>query len=109
LLLLKKSEDYQIITKVAKEEVDSILENKKVLLSLAIVSVVDALKNDPNTKLLLSGFKEEDHNPIIDNYCNSLLNDPMILQIAEEIYDKVSNVCIQNTMNWTPINYQQHP
>jgi hypothetical protein len=45
---IKNSEDYQIITKAAKEEVDSILENKKVLLSLAIISVVDALKNDPN-------------------------------------------------------------
>lgn len=45
---IKNSEDYQIITKVAKQQVDSLLDNKKVILSLAIVSVVEALKNDPN-------------------------------------------------------------
>jgi chromosome segregation ATPase len=41
---IKNNEDYRIIAEVAKEEVDSILENKKVILSLAVISVVGALK-----------------------------------------------------------------
>jgi transposase len=99
---IKNGEDYQIITKVAKQEVNSLLDNKKVILSLAIVSVLEALKNDPNTRLLLGSSKEQNSFPL-DDYYNSLLSDPRILQMAEEIHDKVSNLSIQNTMNWAPI------
>ena len=51
---IKNGEDYQIITKVAKQQVDSLLDNKKVILSLAIVSVVEALKNEPNSLVTIS-------------------------------------------------------
>jgi hypothetical protein len=27
--------------------------------------------------------------------------------MSEEIYDKISNLCTQNTMTWAPIKYQQ--
>ena len=57
---IKNCEGYQKITKVAEQEVGSILENKKVILSLAIVSAVEALKNDPDTKILLGCRKVRD-------------------------------------------------
>jgi DNA-binding Lrp family transcriptional regulator len=106
---IKNNEDYRIITEVAKEEVDSILENKKVILSLAVISVVGALKNDPNTKLLLGGSKEETSFTLIDDYYNSLSSDPRILQMVEEIHDKMSSICTQNTVTWAPIKFQQDP
>jgi hypothetical protein len=64
----------------------------------------------PNTISLLNKNKEEDSLLITNDYYyyyNSLLNDPAILQMAEEIYGRVYKACIQNTMNWAPIKYQQ--
>jgi hypothetical protein len=45
---IKDGEDYQKITKVAEQEVNSILKDKKVLLSIAVITVVEAIKNGPN-------------------------------------------------------------
>jgi hypothetical protein len=107
---IKNGEDYQRITKIAKQAVNSILKDKRVLLSIAVIAVVDAIKNDPNTISLLNKNKEEDSLLITNDYYyyyNSLLNDPAILQMAEEIYGRVYKACIQNTMNWAPIKYQQ--
>jgi hypothetical protein len=72
--------------------------------------VIEAIENDPNTISLLNNNKEEDYSLSTNKYyyyCNSLLSDPAILQMAEESYERVLNVCIQNTMNWAPIKYQQ--
>jgi predicted RNase H-like nuclease (RuvC/YqgF family) len=44
---IKNGEDYQRITKIAKQAVNSILKDKRVLLSIAVIAVVDAIKNDP--------------------------------------------------------------
>lgn len=108
---IKNGEDYQRITKIAKQAVNSILKDKRVLLSIAVIAVVDAIKNDPNTISLLNKNKEEDSLLITNDYFyyyyNSLLNDPAILQMAEEIYGRVYKACIQNTMNWAPIKCQQ--
>jgi hypothetical protein len=107
---IKDGEDYQKITKIAEQAVNSILKDKRVLLSIAVIAVVDAIKNDPNTISLLNKNKEEDSLLITNDYYyyyNSLLSDPRILQITEEIYGRVYKACIQNTMNWAPIKYQQ--
>jgi hypothetical protein len=89
---------------IAEQEVGSILENKKVMLSLAIISAIDALKNDPNTKMLLGCSKEETSFPLIDDYYyNSLLSDPRILQMTDQLYEKISNLCVQSTMIRAPL------
>jgi chromosome segregation ATPase len=46
---IKDGKDYEKITKVAEQEVNSILKDKKVLLSIAVIAVVEAIKNGPNT------------------------------------------------------------
>jgi transposase len=106
---IKNGEDYQKITKIAEQEVNSILKDKEVLLSIAVIAVVEAIKNDPNRISLLNKNKQEDSLLITNTYYyyNSLLNDPRILQISKEIYDRVLNACIPNTMTWAPIKYQQ--
>jgi hypothetical protein len=79
-------------------------------LSTAVIAVVEAIKNDPNRISLLNKNKQEDSLLITNTnyyYYNSLLSDSRILQISEEIYDRVLNACIPNTMTWAPIKYQQ--
>jgi hypothetical protein len=115
----RSSEEYQKIENIAKEKVNAILTDKKAILAMAMASVIEAIRTDHNKEQLSfqhqvstfgyfnpSSFNNNDISTTIitpttqeSNYYNHLLFPIEKLQkLAEGFYDKLSRMCVNNTM-----------
>jgi hypothetical protein len=99
-----KKEDYQKIERLAEEKVDSILTNKKAIILTAIISILAALRNDPDKQLLIYDAAEiPSMNAIISSSQNpeSLLHPhhKTILKLAEIYYDELLKFAAYNSIS----------
>jgi hypothetical protein len=104
---IHKKEDYKKIERLAEEKVDSILTNKKVIILTAIISILAALRNDPDKQLLIYDAAEiPSMDAIIPSSQNSesylLLLHPhhkRILELAEMYYDELLKFAAYNAIS----------
>jgi deoxyhypusine synthase len=77
------NKDYQQIEKLAEQKANNILSNKKALLTAAVISVLGALKNDPEKQLVIYDLFYNNNN---NNNCYlSNNNDDSILYTTGKI------------------------
>ena len=108
------------IEKIAKENVNAILTDKKAILAMAMASVIEAIRTDHNKEQLSfqhqvstfgyfnpSSFNNNDLSTTIitpttqesNNYNHLLFPIEKLHKLAEGFYDKLSKMCVNNTMN----------
>ena len=111
------SKNYQKIERVAEQKANDILANKKALVLAAIISVLGALRYHPDKQQLLiyDSFYplNNDAADIFTKMMSSSTTNPEnylpfyhkeILKIAEEFYDRLLRVAVNNTIY--PLSHQ---
>jgi hypothetical protein len=113
------NKDYQQIERLAELKAKNILSNKKAILTAAVISVLAALKNDPEKQLVIydllynnncypSNYNDDSvlyttskimsssaANP--ENYLTSFVH-RKVFEISEKFYDRLLKVAINNTI-----------
>ena len=109
------SKDYQEIERVAERKASDILANKKAVVLAAVIAVLGALRNHPNKQQLLiyDSFYPSNDNSTADifarvmssstaanpeNYLSMPFHHKEIMKIAEELYDRLLKVAVNNTL-----------
>ena len=105
------NKNYQKIERVAEQKANDILSNKKAIVLAAVIAVLGAIRNHPDKQQLLiyDSFYPSNNNSTADIFTKmtaSLIatTSPMpfhhkeILNIAEELYDQLLIVAVNNTI-----------
>jgi len=80
------SKDYQNIERVAQQKANDIFSNKKAILTTAVISVLAALKNDPEKQLVIYDLFYNNNNCYPSNN-----NDDSILYMTGKIMSSAAN------------------
>ena len=110
------SKDYQEIERVAERKASDILANKKAVVLASVIAVLGALRNHPNKQQLLiyDSFYPSNNDGTADifakmmssstaanpekNYLSMPFHHKEIMKIAEELYDSLLKVAVNNTL-----------
>jgi chromosome segregation ATPase len=110
------SKDYQEIERVAERKASDILANKKAVVLASVIAVLGALRNHPNKQQLLiyDSFYPSNNDGTADifakmmspsstanpekNYLAMPFHHKEIMKIAEELYDSLLEVAVNNTL-----------
>jgi hypothetical protein len=108
--------DYQKIERIAQQKANDILNNKKVVILAAVISVLGALRDHPDKQQLLiyDSFYPSNNNSTADifakmmssssptaspeNYTPLPFRHKEILNIAEGLYDQLLKVAVNDTI-----------
>jgi hypothetical protein len=118
------SKDYQQIERLAEQKANDILANKKAVVLAAVIAVLEALRNQPDKQQLLiyDSFYPLNNKRAADilakmmsssaanpekNYLSMSFHHKEILKIAEELYDDLLKVVVDNTIYPTSPNRTQ--
>jgi hypothetical protein len=119
------SKNYQKIERIAEQKANDILNNKKVVILAAVISVLDALRNHPDKQqLLIYDLFYNNHYPTNndditlyttkmissapnpENYLPLPFHHKEILKIADGLYDNLLKAVVDNTI-YTPLQTTQ--
>jgi hypothetical protein len=96
----KNSKSYQAIEKISKDKVNELLTENRKLLEYALVSVIEALKNEPNRYLLID---KKPYNSL--GTIQSILYEgdyqfakEKVLEFADETFYKLQKGIVDNTL-----------
>jgi hypothetical protein len=96
----KNSKSYQAIEKISKDKVNELLTENRKLLEYALVSVIEALKNEPNRYLLID---KKPYNSL--GLIQSILYEgdyqfakEKVLEFADETFYKLQKGIVDNTL-----------
>jgi len=120
------SKDYQEIERVAERKASDILANKKAVVLASIIAVLGALRNHPNKQqLLIYDSFYPSNNGAADifakmmssstaanpekNYLSMPFHHKEIMKIAEELYDNLLKVVVDNTICSPTLSNLQMP
>ena len=111
------NKNYQKIERVAEQKANDILSNKKAIVLVAVIAVLGAIRNHPDKQQLLiyDSFYplNNDAADIFTKMMSSSTTNPEnylpfyhkeILKIAEEFYDRLLRVAVNNTIY--PLSHQ---
>lgn len=98
---INSSEDYYKVREKIKLQVEAFMNNKKNVIPLAIISIVSALKNEPQKENIINGlFNSDDSSSSNLPYNEDNMFYQNILQkIAETTWDTISEVVTHNFLN----------
>jgi hypothetical protein len=113
------NKNYQHIEKLAEQKANDILSNKKAILTTVVISVLAALKNEPEKQLVIydlfynnknnNCYPSNNNDDFVsyatkimsssspENYLPSLVH-RKVFEIAEKFYDMLLKVAVNNTI-----------
>jgi hypothetical protein len=95
----KNSEDYQGIEKIAKDKVNELLTDNRKVLEHALVSVTEALRNEPDRYLLINKKPYNSSGSIQSIlYEDYQFAKEKVLELADKIFYKLQRGIVDNTL-----------
>jgi hypothetical protein len=103
--LKSDSQEYCRFVSLAREELYQILTDKRVMLHAALLSVLEALKEDPGKQVLIHDSLED---PLylspsipfgLDRQQYRQLSLEMVLEISEQFFEKLINSCVSHVVS----------
>ena len=95
---INSSEDYYKVRETIKLEVEAFMNNKKNVIPLAILSIVSALKNEPQKENIINGLFTSDDSNFLHTEGNMFYQNKL-QKIAETTWDTISEVVTDNLLN----------
>jgi hypothetical protein len=97
---INSSEDYYKVREKIKLEVEAFMNNKKNVIPLAILSIVSALKNEPQKENIINGlFNSDDSSSNLPYNEDNMFYQNILQKIAETTWDTISEVVTHNFLN----------
>jgi transcriptional regulator len=90
---LESSEAYCKINKVVEKKVREILDNKKLIIGMALSALIAAIRNEPDRSLFRYLLNEE-MDPSTNLYCHQKLS-----ELAQKYYEQIVNDSIDKVLN----------
>jgi hypothetical protein len=99
---LKNTGEYRRVERVAEVAARQILKENKLILEIALGAVIQALKDDPDLQLVISGSPRDPtygarSGIAIRNYL--ILYNTKILEMSGQIFNSLLEKCVNNTMS----------
>lgn len=94
ILDLMGSKDYRKIKDIGRQQVETTLKNKRPLLLIALVAIIEAFKLDPEKQILFSNVTSDGYQSY---YVEQQIKE--FLEIAEQFYDSLADKLVNATMN----------
>ena len=101
---LKNTGEYRRVERVAEVAARKILRNNMVMLEIALRVVIQALKDDPDLQVVISGsgsLKDPTYDAKTDSSIRNylILYNTKILKVTGQIFDNILGRCVSNTMS----------
>lgn len=95
ILRLMGTKEYKKVKDIAREQVDTIMNDKKTLLAVMLFAILEALKLDPEKQILISNLSScgGGQSYIVEQHRKELLG------LSEQIHDKIANELVNTTVN----------
>ena len=95
---INSSEDYYKVRETFKLEVEAFMNNKKNVIPLVILSIISALKNEPQKENIINGLLNSVDSNLLHNEDNMFYQNKL-QKIAETTWDTISEVVTDNFLN----------
>ena len=97
---INSSEDYYKARQALKLQVEAFMNNKKNVIPLAIISIVSALKNEPQKENIINGlFNSDDSSSNLPYNEDNMFYQNILQKIHETTWDNNSDVITDNFLN----------
>jgi hypothetical protein len=94
ILWMMGSKEYRKIKNLASQQVECTLKDKRALLLVALVTIIEAFKSDPGNQILISNNREvANQSYYVEQQRKKLL------EVGEQIFDGLANDLVSVTMN----------
>ena len=95
ILWMMGSKEYRKIKDIARQQIETTLKDKRALLLITLVAIIEAFKLDPEKQILISNIQNDGaSNPYyLEQQSNQLL------EIAEQIHNAIVKNLVNVTMN----------
>ena len=95
---INSSENYYKVREIIKLQVEEFMNNKKNVIPLAILSIISAIKDDPQKEKIINGLFNSDESNLPYNEDNMLYQNTF-QNIGETTWDTISEVVTNNFLN----------
>lgn len=92
------SKEFKKIKDIARQQIETTLKDKRALLLVTLVAIIEAFKLDPEKQILISTLPNDGVNQ--SYYMEQQKKE--LLEVAEQLYDNLSNNLVSATMNMLP-------
>lgn len=93
LFWIKESKRYAKIRGIARQQVQTILKDKRALLLTTLIAIIEAFKMDPENQILISNTRD------VANQSYHMEQRKKFLEIGEQIFDGLADDLVSVTMN----------
>ena len=103
--LKKNNHQYLSFRSVVVEQIRQMLSDKKVMLIIAVSSVLEVLKEDPNKQLLIYDYLDDPPHTIptippgLDRQQYKQFCQTILLELAEVVFENLLNKCVDSTIS----------
>jgi hypothetical protein len=94
---IKNSEDYNILKNKVEEQVNDFLNQKKEIFKLAVTTILDIIKTDPDKEILINNILYPNENPESGFFILSY--EEKIAQIADTLHNITLEINTNNILN----------
>jgi hypothetical protein len=94
---IKNSEDYASLKNQIEEQINNFLNNKKEIFKLAVTTIVNIIKEDPEKDLLINNILYPNENPQYGFFLISY--EDKIAQIADNLHNITLEINSNNILN----------
>jgi transcriptional regulator len=102
---LENSEEYLKINKEAEKKVREILDNKRLIIGIALSALLIAIRNDPDRRLL-NDLLNEETDTMFANPTNKYYRQKLS-EVALTYYEQLAHDCVNSILNSIPFEWER--